>query len=89
MGLLSRLLRRATRDRGVLAGDGGQDTADEESPRPRRPPPTPTTRQPARPEPTPTTRPLGDPGSTAGTRTHGAPAGTPSTERLHNPTHLR
>ncbi|MDX6697131.1 MAG: hypothetical protein QOE65_528 [Solirubrobacteraceae bacterium] len=89
MGLLARILGlRSTRDRGMLEGDGGQNDADEKTPHPRRPPPTPTTRQPSRPESTPTTRPLGDPGGTAGTQGHGAPHGTPSTQRLHNPTHL-
>ena len=88
MGLLARILGlRSTRDRGVLAGDEGKDDAEEKTPHPRRPPPTPTTRTPRQPEPTPTTRPLGDPGGTAGTPTYGGQGGTPSTQQIHNPSH--
>lgn len=85
MGLIARILGlRGERDRGILAGDVG---AEEKTPRPPRPVPTPASRVPRRPEPTPTTRPLGGSAPTAGTPRYGGQGGTPSTQRISNPTH--
>jgi hypothetical protein len=85
VGLLARILGRAAgRDRGLLA----EEEPESKTPRPPRPAPTPGTRPPKYPPPTPTTRPLGDPGTTAGTRGFRGQGGTPSTQRIHNPTHI-
>lgn len=86
MGLWSQLIGKL-RNRGVLAEPPNDQGVEQQ--RPKRPPPTPTTRVPERPEPTPSMRPPETDSRTAATPSYGTPKGTPSTRRIHNPTHIR
>lgn len=81
MGFWSRLIGRR---RGPFA-ESEPETDEGETPRLRRPPPTPTTRRAAMPDPTPSAHMPEIDGATPGTPNYRVPTGTPSTERIHNP----
>ena len=88
MGLWSQMIGKL-RLRGVVADQAPDEPDEVEQVRLLRPKPTPTGRVPERPQETPTAKPRDIGGGTAGTRRYGGQGGTPSTQRLHNPTHIR